>query len=394
MTRVLLISPLPGIDPPCGDVTYTEGLLAHPPAGVEYETYAEALANGNLRELGRRADLEQSRGAARVAALTRILRERAVNLLRRRGVLFREPFRHFRVTPGRYDLVHCHVFSASFGPLDAPLLIGNAATIEQLYRDARGWAEPRVRFAGRLDRWLARAQGVQHTSYSLHQADVAVTFTEFLAAELVERGAVARDRVAVAPCFVDERPGGTGGRPPRRIGFVAGDFDAKGGATVIAAFDLVRRERPDAELVVIGSPPRLTPDEQTLRGISWRGHVPRAQLLADHMPAFDVFAYPTECDGLPLTVLEVMALGVPVITSDYGAMPEIVDHGRAGRVVPQRDAVALASEMLSLLDTEENARARILTREWFGDTFATPAAVARLERAYGQATRRHEGGEA
>src|SRR4051812_11376901 len=124
--RVLLISPVPGLDPPNGDVVYTQSLLEHPPPGVEYETYPDALRSGRLRELGRRQEYVEASGLARFRAVGRIGRERGVNALRARGALFREPFRYFSVKPGAYDLVHCHVFSAAFPKLDVPLVMSNA----------------------------------------------------------------------------------------------------------------------------------------------------------------------------------------------------------------------------------------------------------------------------
>jgi hypothetical protein len=49
--NVLLMSPLAGLDPICGDIIYTEQLLQNPPAGVKYQTYAEAMEQGNLVEI-------------------------------------------------------------------------------------------------------------------------------------------------------------------------------------------------------------------------------------------------------------------------------------------------------------------------------------------------------
>jgi glycosyltransferase involved in cell wall biosynthesis len=379
--RVLLISPLPHLDPPCGDVVYTQGLLEHPPPGVEYETYAQALAAGRLRELGRRSEFRAAAGRGRLRALGRIGRERAVNALRKSGLLFREPFRYFLVRPGAYDLVHCHVFSAAFPGLDAPLVMSNAGTIEELYRGARRWSETRIRFAAQVDAALAKRLGVQHTSHGMPAASAVVCFTEALRCELLRRGSTTPERLHVAPCFVEPAARVPPRARPRRIGFVASDFDAKGGPVVLEAFENVRRSRPDAELLVIGSPPRGETPQLRLRGITWYPHMPRSVLL-DHLPSLDVFAYPTESDGLPLIVLEVMALGVPVATSDYLAMPEIIGHGIAGSVTAQADASALAVAILRLLEPEENARARQQTAAWFDAHYAPGVAVAQLGRAY------------
>lgn len=380
--RVLLISPLPGIDPPCGDVTYSENLLANPPDGVEYVTYAEALADGTLVEHGRRSELKRTRGLARVRAAFRILRERTVNALRRRGVLFAEPFRHFSVRPGAYDVVHCHVFSAAFCDLDAALVMSNAAPIEDLYLGARGWSSWHVAVAARADRWIARRLGVQHTSLRMPRADVVVAFTETLREELVRRGAARPEQTRVAPCFVDRRPRPLPNEPPHRIGFVATAFEAKGGPTVLEAFDEIRRHRPDAVLTIIGSPPRLDVREQEQRGIEWTGRVERSVLMATHVPRFDVFAYPTLADGLPLSVLEVMAMGIPVVTSDLAAMPEVVGYGAAGRVVPRQDASRLAREVLDLLDPAGYPAAVAATQAWFDQHYDTATAVGRLGLAY------------
>jgi glycosyltransferase involved in cell wall biosynthesis len=388
--RVLLLSPFQGLDPPGGDTVYTQELLAHPPADVEYETYPDALRAGRLVELGRRNDYMTASGFDRFRALARIARERGINTFRKLGLFFREPFRYFALQPGAYDLVHCHVFSAAFQPLDAPLVMSNAATIEDLYR-ARGWSPVHVGVASRADAALARRLRVQHTSHGMTGAAAVVCFTSTLARELARRGSVRPDRIHVAPCFVQTGPRMAASHQPRRIGFIARAFDVKGGPTVLRAFDLARRERRELELIVIGCPPPATRAELRSRGITWLPDVPRRELLEVHMPKFDVFAYPTEFDGLPLTVLEVMARGIPIATSDYRAMPEVVGHGEAGSVTPQRDAEALAQAFLRLLEPANNAEARRRAAAWFDMNYSPDVAVPRLGLAYDAAIRIHGG---
>src|SRR4051794_6991425 len=112
--RVLLLSPLRGLDPPNGDVTYTEQLLAHPPDGVRYVPYDAALDAGELVERFRRRPGESMRTAfSRDGDWARFAREAAINRVRQRGLLFREQFRHFELCEGAFDLVHVHVFSVA-----------------------------------------------------------------------------------------------------------------------------------------------------------------------------------------------------------------------------------------------------------------------------------------
>jgi glycosyltransferase involved in cell wall biosynthesis len=86
------------------------------------------------------------------------------------------------------------------------------------------------------------------------------------------------------------------------------------------------------------------------------GFVPRASLLAKH---FDCMVMPSiEREGLPRAVIEAMAQEVPVVVSDAGGMPELVQDGHSGLVVPARDPHALARALVALY--EDPARRRSL----------------------------------
>ena len=82
------------------------------------------------------------------------------------------------------------------------------------------------------------------------------------------------------------------------------------------------------------------------------------------------------------------ARGIPVATSDYQAMPEVVGHGRAGSVTRQRDSGALAEALLFLLDPVNNAKARRQAANWFDAHYTPVVAVSKLAKAYDAAMRR------
>jgi glycosyltransferase involved in cell wall biosynthesis len=73
-----------------------------------------------------------------------------------------------------------------------------------------------------------------------------------------------------------------------------------------------------------------------------------AQRAEEWLPAFDIFALSSDSEGLPIALLEAMACGVPAIVTAVGAMPEVVDHGNAGLVVPPGDRTALAEAIVAL----------------------------------------------
>jgi glycosyltransferase involved in cell wall biosynthesis len=377
--RVLLVSPLPGVDPFNGDVVYSQALLEQPPPGVTYVRYDDALASGELIEHGRRRSLPAGPiNRARAAALSRLVREHAVNRVRRHGVLFREPFRLLEIR-GHFDLVHCHTYSVQWTGVPTPVLVSNALPLSELYAVARGWRDGHVRFADEADRLLARMLGVSHIAHGQTNADRVVAFTHALARWYVERG-VPIQRLGVVPCFPAGMPSSVEQRPvPGRIGFVAGDFLSKGGDTVLRAMGEIRRRRPDAHVWVAGGPTGHSPSELAAMGVTWRGYLRREELLTRFLPSCQVFAYPTRFDGLPLTLLEALGSGVPAVVSDYFGLPEVVSDGESGRVVPQSNPAALADAVVELLGPEVNRAASTAARLRYESTYS-PARVRPLLR--------------
>jgi len=378
--RVLLMSPLRDVDPFSGDVVYTEALLEKPPDGVTYVPYVDALRSGELLEHGRRSSAQDAAGlVGHCRAVVTVAREHAVNALRQRDVLFREPFRFMEVR-GSFDLVHCHTYSVRWTGRPTPVVVSNALPLRELYARARGWDERKVDRADRADRLLARALGVDHIEYGLGAVQRVVAFTRVLADWYVHNG-VAPERVGVAPCFPPGMDRVTERRPvPGRVGFVAGAFVAKGGDTVLAAMPAVRRARPDAHLVIAGGETDLDPRTLAEAAATKVGYLSRPDLLSDFFPQCAVFAYPSRMDGLPLTLLEAMATGLPCAVSDYFALPEVV--GTGGRSVPQDNPVALAAALVDLLDPVTNDAVGSAALARYRDTYAPDAVRPLLRQNY------------
>lgn len=392
--RVLLISPLPGIDPACGDVTYTQTLLSNPPEGVEYTTYFDAIKQGSLKEHGRRDALQRARlngrGLGREMLLTGLAR--GLNFMRQARWFFWEPFRFFSVKPGAFDVVHLHVFSAKFFELDCALVASNAAPQRYLYSDARHYSKLRTDIMETFEIIFGRILGVNLNSYYLPQVARVIAFTEFLQCWYAERNVMRESSIDQVPIYLPSLQRRTVNRRPKRIGFVAKDFLAKGGQTLLRAFEIVRVARPDAELMIVGCEAQLEQSLAARRGISWIPYVPRERLMNEILPSFDVLSYPTNCDGLPLVVLEAMSMGVPVAVSDYLAMPEIVEHGEAGLISPVGDAERLASNILRLLEPETNSHFGCRAWERFEQAYSAGVVRPRLRASYEAAVQQWVGG--
>jgi len=372
--RVLLISPVAALDPPCGDITYTETLLKYSPAGVEYETYGAAIQRGALVERARRSRLWNE------PVLTLIAK--TVNVARQKRWMFWEPFRFFDIRPGEYDLIHAHVFSTAFRVRDCPLIISCGAPQRDLYLNYRTHSRQRVNWMERAERGLGRLMGVNCTSYRMPQAERIMVYTEYFRDYLQAGGYMPADRIDVIPIMHQCDAPPITPRKPTRIGFVANDFNAKGGQVLLKAFERVRATVPHAELQVVGSVPLLSADECAAKGIVWVSRVPREKLLSEYMPSFDVFAYPTPHDCFSYVMLEAMASGAAIATSDYVSMPEAVDFGKAGLISPVGDFEALARNIIKLMDSETNYRFRCAARKRFEEHFSCTAVAPRMLKAY------------
>jgi glycosyltransferase involved in cell wall biosynthesis len=120
----------------------------------------------------------------------------------------------------------------------------------------------------------------------------------------------------------------------------------------------VQATMPEAELVVIGDGP-LRPALERLAGETlcryrFLGTQPQESVRA-WLNRARVFSLPSvtaesgDSEGLPTTVIEAQASGLPVVSTIHAGIPEAVAHGETGFLVPERDWEGLASSILLLL---------------------------------------------
>ena len=96
--------------------------------------------------------------------------------------------------------------------------------------------------------------------------------------------------------------------------------------------------------------------------------------------AADVFVLPTRADSFPLSILEAMAAGLPVVASSVGAIPWLLDDGACGALVPVGDAEALAASLVHLArHPEQRAALGQAARARQRALFDSAHAAARLD---------------
>lgn len=160
--------------------------------------------------------------------------------------------------------------------------------------------------------------------------------------------------------------------------------------TMVEAFARIAATHPHAVLVMAGSGPLA-------EAVSTRAYelrvADRVRLLgerrdvADVLRAFDVFVLSSRWEGLPRSLVEAMAAGLPVVATSVNGVPEIVEDGRTGLLVPPGDAETLARTVARLLDDDVTRRrlgtaAAAAVGEFDVDTMAR-----RLEHVYVEARR-------
>ena len=134
--------------------------------------------------------------------------------------------------------------------------------------------------------------------------------------------------------------------------------------TALRAFARVRARFPEARLTVAGSGPQrealqLLVQEMGLGdAVRFAGRVDNAHIGALYADA-DLALNPSTADNMPISILEALACGVPVVTTDAGGIPDLVQHSVTALIVPVGDDRAMADEALRLLD-DPVLRARLV----------------------------------
>ena len=136
------------------------------------------------------------------------------------------------------------------------------------------------------------------------------------------------------------------------VGVVARLEPEKGHPTLVEAWPKVLRAVPDSYLLIVGEGSRRDVLEAQARELRIAHRVVftgRRDDVPAVTAALDVAVLPSYREAQGLTILEAMALSRPVVASDVGGIPEMIEDGKTGLLVPPHDADALAAAIVRLL---------------------------------------------
>ncbi len=137
--------------------------------------------------------------------------------------------------------------------------------------------------------------------------------------------------------------------------------DEKGIPELLEAMKIVVKKIPDVKLILVGEGNRLEEYKQRVRKL---GLVPRMivpgwqsmEAIQKLTATASAAVFPSRIESFGLSVAEALGAGVPVIASNAGALPEIVEDGVTGTLVSPRDPEALADAICTVLENAEKFR--------------------------------------
>ncbi len=146
--------------------------------------------------------------------------------------------------------------------------------------------------------------------------------------------------------------------------------------TAIRAFSTVHRRYPDATLTIAGSGPlaeslQALSDSLGLAGaVSFTGRLDRDAMARVYRES-DIAINPSLIDNMPNSVLEALAIGIPVVSTDVGGVPFIVADEQTALLVPAKSPDAMAESILRLIEDPtladrlvDNGRAEVRKYTW------------------------------
>jgi glycosyltransferase involved in cell wall biosynthesis len=169
------------------------------------------------------------------------------------------------------------------------------------------------------------------------------------------------------------------------VGTVTRLHDSKGNSYLVEAAARVVKERPQARFFLVGEGPLLADLEAQAASLGLGDRFVFAGFRRDvarTISAFDMSVFPSLWEGTPITAFEALAMGKPIVATDADGLLDILTDGQDALIVPRRDAPALASKIVFLMDRPDlRSRLGAVAAET-GRTYDIDLFVRRMERLY------------
>lgn len=170
------------------------------------------------------------------------------------------------------------------------------------------------------------------------------------------------------------------------LGSVGRMMPVKGYEYLLRACKLIFEKDSHARLIMVGEGPLRGRLESYAADLGIAGKVIFPGFLpetADIINAMDIFVLSSLHEGISISLLESLALGIPAVVTDVGGNPEVLEDGRHGRLVPPRDSNALVEACLGLAnDSEKRLMMGNMGRDYIKANFSKEAMAEKMQRIY------------
>lgn len=247
-----------------------------------------------------------------------------------------------------------------------------------------------------------RLRGNSFSRWKYRQVDAFVAASDAIARMLIEDGAP-RERVSTVHDGIDiarvERTEGVNVReefwfPPHSlvVGNIAALVPHKGQKYLVECAATVVQQLPETRFLILGEGELKAELEQQVRRLHLGQHVILAGFrheVLGLLKGLDLFVMSSVTEGLGSALLDAMAAERPIVATAAGGIPEVIEDGTTGLLVPPRDSSALASAILALLrDPARRSRLASAGRRRVAERFSADRMVegtlAVYERAAGK----------
>jgi glycosyltransferase involved in cell wall biosynthesis len=254
----------------------------------------------------------------------------------------------------RFDVLHAHTSHAHGLAVLASLFLPRVRTVIHRRVDFPPGRDPlnRWKYRARPDRYIAISHEVRRVLVAAGVAESKI--------EVVHSAVTGMDRVSGAREDVRRELGLS--PDAVLVGNVANLSDHKGHVYLIDAARALCREKPGLYVVIVG---RGELERALKRRVAEAGLAGRVLFTGfrDDVPrwlsAFDVFAMTSHTEGLCTSLLDAMSVGVPVVATDAGGIPEIVQDDVNGLLARSRDPLDIAAKLARAVD-DALLRARVV----------------------------------
>jgi glycosyltransferase involved in cell wall biosynthesis len=285
------------------------------------------------------------------------------------------------------EIVHTHGGTAGFyGRLASRRIAARTVhTYHGLHYLRGGDRLKRIAYA-MVDRWLCRRTSwTICVSQSDHELAILHRLAQPTRSEVIRNGIDVGAFSSSYRARIEEGGADRGARGPV-IGTIGRLNPEKGHALLVEAAGIVLQEMPSVSFSIIGDGSQRGSLE---RLIASKGLVEQVQLpgsthdVARVLSGFDVFVLPSHWEGLPISLLEAMASGLPIVATRVGGIPEVVGSSECAILVPPNDPNELASAILRLLrDPQRGLPLSKAAFERVSSEFGIQRMIERTEAVY------------